>query len=354
MTRRTPTRRLGLETLEGRAVPAVLHLTAVAAGEGGQSHVCVYNPDGTDRFSFLAYPGFNGPVSVATGDVNGDGVDDVITGIAAGAGPHVKVFDGVTGQLIRSFYAYDPSFTGGVNVAAGDVNGDGHADIITGVASGAGPHVKVFDGATGQVLHSFYAYDPSFTGGVTVAAGDVNGDGRADVVTGTASATSHVKVFDGASGQLLHSFLAYPGFTGGVNVAAGDVNGDGRADVITGAGVGGNGHVKAFDGASGQLIDSFLAYNSGFAAGVAVSAVDDGSGQDAILTAPGGGDQVPRVQVIDAKTVLVDRVFYPFDLSFSGGVDTGHAGGQQPPPPPPVFPDLSHVLPDLNFGGITL
>src|SRR5204863_7505353 len=119
--------------------------------------------------------------------------------------------------------AYDAGFAGGVRVAVGDVNGDGVPDVITGAGPGAGTHVKVFDGATGAEIRSFLAY-PGFAGGVTVACGDVNGDGFADVITG-ASVNGHVKVFDGHSGAEIRSFFAYPGFTGAVTVAAGDVNG---------------------------------------------------------------------------------------------------------------------------------
>jgi hypothetical protein len=138
--------------------------------------------------------------------------------------------------------------------------------------------------------------------------------------------------------------------------AAGDLNGDGRADVITGAGVGGNGHVKAFDGASGALLDSFLTWFSG---GVAV-AVDhrDGNGPDEILVASGGGD-IPLVEIFDPRAQFIDQFFYAFDQSFLGGVDTGNAGGDEPPPPPPPPPppvinfDFSHLL-DLSLVGITL
>jgi hypothetical protein len=55
-----------------------------------------------------------------------------------------------------------------VRVAAGDVNGDGRADIITGAGPGGGPHVRVFDGATLAELDSFFAYNPLFGGGVFV------------------------------------------------------------------------------------------------------------------------------------------------------------------------------------------
>ncbi|HZN33924.1 MAG TPA: VCBS repeat-containing protein, partial [Pirellulaceae bacterium] len=137
--------------------------------------------------SFFAYQeSFAGGVFVAAGDINGDGRADVITGADAdpqATGGHVKVFDGATGAEVRSFFAF-PGFSGGVRVAAGDLNGDGLADIITGAGPGAGPHVKVFDGLTHAELRSFFAFDPSFSGGVFVAAGDLNNSrppGRLDL-----------------------------------------------------------------------------------------------------------------------------------------------------------------------------
>src|SRR5262249_40123812 len=125
-----------------------------------------------------------GGVAVAAGDVNGDGIPDIITGAGPGGGPHVEVFDGATNVILYSFMAYDPAFLGGVSVAAGDVNGDGLDDIITGAGPGGGPHVKAFSGKDGSLLTSFFAYSSIFFGGVNVATGDINGDGRIDIVTG--------------------------------------------------------------------------------------------------------------------------------------------------------------------------
>ena len=111
----------------------------------------------------------------------------LVTGAGPGGGPHVRVFDAATGQPRFEFYAYDPMFTGGVSVAAADVNNDGVPDVMTSAGPGGGPHVRVFDGAAllnNQIveLYGFMAYNVNFTGGVFVAAG--NAGGRPDRPTG--------------------------------------------------------------------------------------------------------------------------------------------------------------------------
>ena len=142
------------------------------AGTSGGPHVRVLSgADGSELAGFFSHdPAFPGGVAVAGGDVNGDGNVDIIAGAGPSGGPHVLVFDGVTHSVIYSFFAYDPAFAGGVFVASGDVDGDGLADIITGAGPGGGPHVRVFSGADGSELAGFFAYDPAFLGGVAVAA----------------------------------------------------------------------------------------------------------------------------------------------------------------------------------------
>src|SRR5262249_45359650 len=125
-----------------------------------------------------------------------DGHADVITGAGEGGGPHVKVFSGKSAVILDEFMAYDAGFSGGVRVAAGDVNADGQADVITGAGLGGGPHVRVFSEQQSPNVYGYYpygplqrtqivntmAFDPSYTDGVFVAAGDVNGDGRAELI----------------------------------------------------------------------------------------------------------------------------------------------------------------------------
>jgi hypothetical protein len=123
--------------------------------------------------SFYAFdPGFRGGVFVSAGNTNGDDRDDIITGAGPSAGPHVRVFNSADGAELFSFYAFDPGFTGGVRVGSGDIDSDGRADIIAGAGPGAGPHVRAFSGVDLNELASFYAYPASFPGGVFVAGYD--------------------------------------------------------------------------------------------------------------------------------------------------------------------------------------
>ncbi|MCA9071522.1 MAG: VCBS repeat-containing protein, partial [Planctomycetaceae bacterium] len=164
------------------------HLLVVATGPGKSSVVTAMDGiSGQTSFEFSPYgENFLGGVRVATGDVNGDGTPDIITAAGPGGGPHVKVFDGSDGSTeLLSFFAFDATFSGGVFVASADLDGDNIADIITGADAGGGPHVKVISGADGTTeLFSFFAYGAEFTGGVRVAAGDITGDGTPDIITG--------------------------------------------------------------------------------------------------------------------------------------------------------------------------
>ena len=112
-------------------------------------------------------------------DVDGDGVDEIITGAGPLGSPHVRVFKVSGGALteLASFYAYEPTFMGGVFVACGDVTGDGIAEVITGAGAGGGPHVRVFgvDAGTVTELANFYAYDPAFSGRCSCGGGRHDG-----------------------------------------------------------------------------------------------------------------------------------------------------------------------------------
>lgn len=199
-------------------------ITGADSGGGPHVNAFSFNPAGSSIYNnavqfssaafplggFFAYaPTFAGGVRVAVGDVNGDFKDDIITGAGPSGGPHVKVYSGATGQVIREFFAYAPNFTGGVYVGAGDYNLDGKADILTGAGAGGGPHVKVYNNITPVLLTEFFAFQPEAnsvyasnaaisTGVGSVSLADVNGDGKPDIlVTSSRGPRTRLRAFLG-------------------------------------------------------------------------------------------------------------------------------------------------------------
>jgi hypothetical protein len=256
-------------------------------------------------------------------------------GADAGGGPLVTItFQNGT---FVSFFAYASTFTGGVRVALGDVNGDGSPDIITGAGPGGGPQVNVYNvnNATGVVSlqKSFFAFSaPSFTGGVYVAAGNTNGDAFADVIVGAgATGGSRVQVYAGsATGVVttstLNDFFAYsPAFTGGVVVAAGQRDAVAGDEIITAPASGGGYNIKSFNangtGNNPTVVDNFFAFNNTTSVGglsLAVGVLNSGSISDLIIGTSNGGYGV----ILDSATAGIAGV--PF-AGFAGAIRAGVA-----------------------------
>jgi hypothetical protein len=231
------------------------------AFSGGNGEVIFANPNLNGTFNVLgrfrpfdASPTnkFRGELRVATGDFNGDGRLDVVVGSGPGGGPRVAVLDGGTGRVLKDFFAFEPRFQGGVYVALGDIDGDGRADIIVGAGEGGGPRVQITNAATDKTLMDAFVYESTFRGGARVAAGDVTGDGRIDLVTGAGiGGGPRISVFDG---KRLPDLVTYANFfayeetlRGGAYVSVGDFDSDGKADIATGGGPDGGPRVTVFD-----------------------------------------------------------------------------------------------------------
>ncbi len=231
---------------------------------------------------------YGGGLNLAMGDFNNDGVSETATAAGAGGGPHIKTYAS-NNTYLGEFFAYDQGFKGGVDIALGDTNGDGVDEIITGPGPGGGPWVRVFN-TQAQLLSEFAAYDPGFTGGIHVAAGDVNGDGKAEIITGPqAGGGPWVRVFDASNAQLISQFAAYdPGFKGGIDVAAGNTTGSINDEIITGPGAGGGPWIRVFSASTGQSVLDAQVYDQNFKGGVRVSAgnVRTANPTDEIMTIP--------------------------------------------------------------------
>ena len=286
--------------------------------------VKITDQDGKKDNEFYAYANnFKGGVSFASGDINHDGRPEIITAAGPGGGPHIRIFS-VKGELISQFFAFKSNFKGGVNLASADVNNDGLDEIIAVQASNGDSEVKIFNGR-GEFLGSFYAYDNKFRGGLNIAIGDIDGDGQDEIITGLAAGKiPEVRIFK-TTGVLAGQFLAYPkSFRGGVKVVAARVSrgsGSQRAEIITAPEKGGGPHIKFFDG-KGNLLSHWFAFNANFRGGVNLAKADvDNDGLDEIIAGAGPGG-APHVRVFKANGRILGS-FYAYEENFSGGVNVG-------------------------------
>ena len=284
-----------VSTIINTIAPPLMASTSISGTGNAQTGIQLVNPfTGALGNVVYPFPFYNGNISITRMDYNQDGIDEVVAGAGPGGGPAIAIINSVTGVTLAAFFAFSSSFTGGVFVAAGDVNNDGFDDIIAGTGPGGGPVVTVFSGQNLSTLASFFAYESTFTGGITVASADVNGDGYCDIITGAGPGGGPlVKVFNVATSSVISQWYAYSSqFTGGVFVAAGDLNNDGNVEVVTGAGAGGGPVVGIFNSLNGAQINVYFAYPTDFMGSVRV-AVGYGNNDPFldILTGagPGGG-----------------------------------------------------------------
>jgi hypothetical protein len=261
----------------------------LVAGPGpGPYHpptVTVYTDEGDRDCSFLAYGTPRYGVNIAAGDIDGDGMDEIVTGAGPGAvfGPHVRGWDYNDGAVVPlsevSFMAYG-TLRWGVNVACGDLDGDSMDEIVTGAGPGDvfGPHVRGWKLDHGMVRPvsgvSFLSYGTNKYG-VNVACGDIDGDGMDEIVTGPGPSEqfgSHVRGwdFDGTSLTAMAdvNFFAFtePMLLGGAVVACGDIDNDRIDEILTAPGpmTGNSPWLKSwnYDGDMVGLIDdkSFMVF----------------------------------------------------------------------------------------------
>ncbi len=254
----------------------------------------------------------------------GGGFESVRIVLAAGPGaaPRVQVFD-EGGHASASFLAYAEAFKGGVRVAAGDVDGDGVMEIITVPGPGGGPHVRIFT-LSGTVKGQFFAGDKADRRGLNVSVADVDGDLKWEIITSTeVGGLGEVNVFT-MDGTRLSSFKPFPGSKEAIRATGVDADGDRRDEIAVALGAGAKPEVRLFS-STGSLKKSFLAYGAGFLGGIYLTAADldaDGSEEIVAGTGTGGG---PQVRTFTGKGAVVDS-FFAFDATHRKGVMVAGAG----------------------------
>jgi hypothetical protein len=313
----------------------------VGAGAGRAGDARFYNPDGTERFTATGLFGGTGGVRVTSADFNNDGVADLVAGTGPGTITRVVVLDGKSRAELFSVQPFEDRFTGGVYVAAGDVTGDGVPELVITPDEGGGPRSRVFNGkGFGQIDDFFGIEDPDFRGGARAAVADLTGDGVGDLVVAAGfGGGPRVAVWDGTGlggsrrKPYPDHFVFEQALRNGAFVAAGDVNADGVADLISGGGPGGGPRVQIVNGKSllvgrtDDVIANFFAGDEGNRGGVRVVARDldrDGNADLVVGSGTGAGSRVTGYRGSALAANRAEPVF-GFDAfpGFSGGVFVG-------------------------------
>ena len=330
----------GQEPETGRSI-----IVGAGPGKSNEGIVKVFKADGTETGLKFKAHGYGYGVNIAAGDINGDGIDEIITAPGAGADnpAKIRIYDR-NGNELTNLRIMASRYKYGANVAAGDFNGDGYCEVVVGAGEGkVNPaEVKVFayDPINNVMVDSgidLVAYGSGY--GVRVAAGDIDSDGVDEIITAPGAgknARGIVRVWgvDTAmgAGQWVvtkrQEYTVSSQYRSSISIASGDVNGDGYGEVITGAGPDrrARDEIRIYD-RNGVRVREFKAYITK-QYGVNVASGDlDNDGAAEIVAGAGPGDRNRAiVKIFDAEGVEQAR-FKVLNTRYGVNVAVGDLGG---------------------------
>ena len=221
-----------------------------------------------------------GGTTVLEKDMNGNGKPERIVSFRG------KIFGWRDdGKRLFEFYPYGSQYTGALHIAVGDFLGNSRAELVVAPSNAYPAPVKIFT-RNGTERHAFYPFGEGYSGGYSVALGNVRGGAHNELMVGAGSGISpRVLIYD-RDFVKQHDWLAFESsFRGGISIASGNIDGKGFDDIVVGAGPGKKPYVRTFVATGAQLYDQFVAYSSIHTPGVDVGVVDiDFDGVDDIIT----------------------------------------------------------------------
>lgn len=264
-------------------------------------------------------------VSMTVGDINGDHVSEIIIGEGVKAVPQVYVYS-ADGKLLSRFLAYQEEFDGGVRVAAGDLDGDGLDEIITAPKASGGPHVRIFTGEGRPIFTpGFFVFDKEDRRGIFISTIDLEGDGAREIITGSGGGRKHeVRIYD-RFGTLLTEFQPENILDedSGILAVGFDLDGTGREVIGIAPDKREAAQVYVYK-SGGAFLTHFSPYGQNVKVGAHLSSFDlDNDGDDELITAPSifGG---PHIRFFNGFGIpQVSSGFFAFEEEFRGGIYAG-------------------------------
>jgi hypothetical protein len=257
-------------------------------------------------------------VNVASGDFNGDKKIEIAVTPKQGASPEVRIYQ-EDGKLLNKFLAFESNFKGGVNLSAGDINGDGLDELVLASGNGRVGEIKILD-KNFKLKKNWQPYGSGFKNGVNLAVGDSNGDKKIEIISAPASKSgSHIKIFNG-NGGLVSQFFAFKNVVGGFKVAVSDAYSSinqTNSLVIT-SDQEAYPYIHFFD-YRGKVINEFFAYGGNSNKNISIATADlDNDGQDEIITGAGDGSG-PLLTLYKSNGSLI-KAFYTDKKTLTRGV----------------------------------
>ena len=314
-------------------------LNSIIVGSGEQAAIRVFDGTGESLIKSFSPFSTGDTVKVAAGDIDGDGNDEIISTLWGGAGTRpLIVISNKDGAKITSFRPMENEYGYGYTVAAADVDGDGIDEIIVGGGPGdfVPARVKVYKYKDGRIQDTgleFLAYDGGY--GVNVTGGDIDGSGYAKVITAPGpnpAAKGEIKIWkiDTTGGFGKWKVILVNSFDGlnssyGATVATGDMDGDGKLEIVVGAGPGSDNdaHVKVFKGDGTPFGLEFIAGSWRYGVNVAAGSVLNSEGIAEIVVTPGYGQKNQSVVRIFDTSGELKKEFNAFETKYGANITLG-------------------------------
>lgn len=231
----------------------------------------------------------------------------VAIGTRPGTSPSVQFLNPDSRSITQRVMAFDEHDTHGVFTATGDLTGDHQPEVLVGSGVGSSPAVKMYRD-NGSFVTSFNPFPTETTSGVTVAVADITGDGQDELITMPAKSAAQIRVWHydssvNAFTQVAQAFAFSRSYQPGFTLAAGDLNNDGRAEIVVVPRTNGNAVVVMSLSDEHNLVPTqqFVPYTTTQGSGLSVTVADIfGTGHNMIIVGPNSKHTLP-VKVFDAQ-----------------------------------------------------